>query len=393
MRSVVLFGLGLGLAASLLHCAANDPSPGTPDAGGLDAGDTEADGSSDAAEPVDDDASDAGLVGDAGNCSVDNWCRVALPPNVSPSAVWTFAPNDALAVGSGGMIHWDGTSWSVVTDQDDQGAGLDGLSNLWASGPGDVWAVTRWDRRLVHGTRTGLGAAFTWSSSETSSLEAIELVAGRPGELWISGHLADQTPMLERADVTGGGPPSFVQVPLPPVNDLYVRDLWVSPNGEVWFVGGGDDGLSFVAHGQRSGDDVVWTRSLLVGPNTIDLTAIDGIEGATTPAEQNDVWVLGTGKANFHHALLPDGGQLWSPFPNSTNMELTALWMSGKDDAWAAGNIGFIRHWDGTSWKISQLSVGGRPIFEALTSIHGSSPNDIWAVGPNILVHHTGGGK
>jgi hypothetical protein len=202
--------------------------------------------------------------------------------------------------------------------------------------------------------------------------------------------LPDYTWAIERSAIADAGAPAFVQVPTPPVDDLYIADLWVAPNGEVWLAG--SSGLWFVARGQRNGDDVDWSQSLLLGP-ALTLQAIHGLDHATTAAEQEDVWALASDKMNFHHTVQPDGGQSWGPVPSATNITLNALWVSGKDDAWAVGNLGFVRHWDGASWKISQLSVQGRPIFDDLASVHGSSANDVWAVGRNVIVHHTGGGK
>jgi hypothetical protein len=59
-------------------------------------------------------------------------------------------------------------------------------------------------------------------------------------------------------------------------------------------------------------------------------------------------------------------------------MALSSVWGSGPSDVWAVGGgSGFFMHWDGTAWS----SVGGGNV-SAASGVWGSSSNDVWAVGP-----------
>jgi hypothetical protein len=64
--------------------------------------------------------------------------------------------------------------------------------------------------------------------------------------------------------------------------------------------------------------------------------------------------------------------------------DLAAVWGSGPDDVWAVG-YNMIVHWDGTTWSISPANVG------PLDSVWGSSRTDVWAVGDLGAVFHYDG--
>ena len=224
---------------------------------------------------------------------------------------------------------------------------------------------------------------------ETSSLSSIELMAGRAGELWVAGTLEDGTPMLERADITGGGPPSFTQVEVP-AQPFYFSGLWVSANGDVWLLGRAA-GSALVFQGSPDGSgDYKWRPSLQTG-SAIDLPAIAGIANAQS-----------TGGPERHlGARVPSSER---PSHTAAGRRLALGYRSERDEHPArervdeqqgrrlgGGRLRLHSSLGRHELEISQLSVHGRPIFEPLSSIHGSSPNDIWAVGTNVLVHHTGG--
>jgi len=89
----------------------------------------------------------------ATGCSPDDWCWVwATPetisePYLSLTSIRGAAPGDIWSVGSAGVLHWDGATWSSVPIR--LVAKLTS-PDVWISGPNDVWAaeaddVLRWD--------------------------------------------------------------------------------------------------------------------------------------------------------------------------------------------------------------------------------------------------------
>ena len=84
-------------------------------------------------------------------------------------------------------------------------------------------------------------------------------------------------------------------------------------------------------------------------------------------------------------SLLGDGGlggdarlcslDHWCPLAVSSP-PLRAVWGSGPDDVWIAGDYGLLLHWDGQSLT---KAVSGTS--EPLLALWGRAPNDVWAVG------------
>ena len=64
--------------------------------------------------------------------------------------------------------------------------------------------------------------------------------------------------------------------------------------------------------------------------------------------------------------------------------DLSAVWGSGPNDVWAVG-YNMIVHWDGTAWSMSPADVG------PLDGVWGSSRTDVWAVGSAGAILHFDG--
>jgi hypothetical protein len=381
MRSILLPSGAVLIAAAMLLCCAAATEDAPP---GLDPAEGSApDATTDAEVARADADADAAHEGfDAGGCSPDDWCRVPLPTkDLDLKAVWSFGPADAIAVGETGMIHWDGKAWSVVPGGD---GGLEGLSSLWASGPNDVWAVAQGQRRLVHGTRAP-GGTFTWSTTEATRGPTRDTVTGvTAGDLWLTGLEDDGTPKISHGVSGDGGVPAFTDVPISqspfPLNSLSA--LFVTANDELWLAA--STNAAVVLHARKSGASFVWDQSLSTAGQPY--TSFPALWGSAA----NELFVIGARTDNYHRSALADGGAAWAPVANHANTALTAIWGSSKSDVWAVGYLGAVRHWDGTTWKLSQLAVDGLPIYENLSAVHGSGPTDVWAVGPGVALHHTG---
>ncbi|HEU4994614.1 MAG TPA: hypothetical protein VFT29_07325 [Gemmatimonadaceae bacterium] len=84
-------------------------------------------------------------------------------------------------------------------------------------------------------------------------------------------------------------------------------------------------------------------------------------------------------------------GQSWSTSFQAPNVgpfgQLTAVWAAPGTDAWAVGDNGLIRHFDGSQW-----TTQGSTNTHALTAIWGSSASNVFAVGSSgtILQYESG---
>ncbi|MDB5213115.1 MAG: hypothetical protein JWO86_1042 [Myxococcaceae bacterium] len=385
MRSVFTIGLALAATtAALVHCSASGDDNGAAPGNETEAGTAETSTDATTAPDTDDDAggNDAGDAGKA-HCSPDHWCREPLPsPDLVLSAVWSFAPDDAFAVGDSGMIHWDGKTWSLVPGGD---GGLEGLTGLWASGPNDIWAVASGQHRLLHGTRAS-GGSISWTTLETDGGPTRDHVTGTaPGDVWTAGVEDDGTQVLEHAVSVDGGAPTFSKLVIPD-SPFFTNGLFVSAGDELWIAGSGD-AAAVVLHAKKKANVYAWDTSL--DTTGQPFTFFPAIWGDSA----NEIWVLGAKADHYHRSALADGGGAWSPIANHVSVAMTSVWGSGKNDVWAVGYFGAIRHWDGSAWTVSQIAVNGTPIYQMLASVHGSSATDVWAVGAGVALHRTIGGE
>jgi hypothetical protein len=76
----------------------------------------------------------------------------------------------------------------------------------------------------------------------------------------------------------------------------------------------------------------------------------------------------------------PSGTELCWVNPLPQGDPLSGLWAARADDAWAAGPVGVLLHWDGAS--LASVPV---PTLAPLRAVWGSAPDDAWAVGDAIL--------
>lgn len=80
----------------------------------------------------------------------------------------------------------------------------------------------------------------------------------------------------------------------------------------------------------------------------------------------------------------------WCPVttPVSTLYTLTSVWGSGPNDVWAVGSGGTIMHYDGTKWALTATTPAVRNTFHA---VWGTGANDVWAVSMTDVLFHTNG--
>jgi len=76
---------------------------------------------------------------------------------------------------------------------------------------------------------------------------------------------------------------------------------------------------------------------------------------------------------------LVDTGQL-------SGLGLSSVWGSGPNDVWAVGAKGSVIHWDGTTWASTPIETN-----YSLQSVYGTGPNDVWVVATSSLIYRSTG--
>ncbi|MBN2196165.1 MAG: hypothetical protein JW751_25340 [Polyangiaceae bacterium] len=245
--------------------------------------------------------------------------------------VWTVGANGAL-------LHWDGLAWRehlAPVDHD--------LNAVWVESPDAAWAVGA-EGTILHFDGT------EWASTYGGTTEFFDVWGGG----WVVGAAAT---MLEWTGTSWG---IVTSSRLPTHADL--RAVWRSSANDAWAVG--QDGTVLHWGGAN------W--SLVPGAGQADLYSIWG--GAA-----DDVWVVGAASTARHW----DGYGISRP-PSATDGELFALWGSSPTDIWAAGRD--LVHWDGSSWAPALKPAGAD-----LLTLWGSDSNDVWGAGyGGAIVHYDG---
>jgi len=260
---------------------------------------------------------------------------------INPYKVWAFSPTNVWILDGTATVHrFDGSEWSQLMTPS-----TGGLACIYALSETDVWLCAGDD--VLHYD----GAAFTASD-----------VAGPTGLDGLSA-------------------------------------IWASAANDVWVVG--DDAI--VAHYTGS----AWQRSIVGSPfkssiwgtspsnvyalSTFDLSHFDGlswteIELDGTPAggdgqvwgtSASDVWLMNGDDMAWHY-----DGSAWTP-SSELVADLSAVWGTGPDQIWAGGSFGYLARYDG-SWHTLASQTPGSPYLRTITSVHGSSATNVWAVGRQL---------
>jgi hypothetical protein len=229
---------------------------------------------------------------------------VASPTTDDLAGVWGSGASDVWAVGAG-VIHWDGTAWSVPA-----GAPRGPLSSVAGSGPGDVWAVGdsawRWD-----------GAA--WSSLPSAAPKMQRVALGGPGDAWV---LSEGVP----AGVYHWGGAAWA-LSSPPAGGV-LTGLWASGPNDVtvvgWFSNASNHGFPDAI--DLHWDGSAWTRTYF--RVSLSFTAVWG-------SRAGDLWKVG------HYGVVVHNGDV-VPSPLIGHTRLLSVGGSDEGHVWAVGAGGVI---------------------------------------------------
>lgn len=150
---------------------------------------------------------------------------------------------------------------------------------------------------------------------------------------------------------------------------------------DVWAVGSQGDSLNTRTLVEHFDGDA-WSVASSPNPSSY-FDAFKDVSGAST----SDVWAVGwqveSQGAAAETLIAHWDGHAWST-TDSIPGALRGVLALSANDAYAVGgspNGPLILHWDGVAWSTANLP-DGIPALTQLTSISGSSSDDLWAVGP-----------
>jgi len=360
------------------------------------------------------------------------WKPVATGMIESPRVLVARARNDIWAIaGVSQLAHWDGARWTAVASETDQL-----LTGLWIAGPDEIW-VTGFHgiaRQRVNGRWADVELPLTPSEREDHWFSRIW--ASGPYDVWL---LSKRDPLLhwdglkwsqvdphtprELYALSGSGPDDLwasdtteVMVhwdghdwsaPQPPPPTREYRAVWAAAPDDVWAVGYQATafadvprhGLIMRHDGERwreldaAGSErllAVWGASArdvwLAGDKGallhFDGQAVRAVDAGVrvtlrglAGARADDVWAVGDGGTTLHY-----DGRSWRSVASGTTLRLNAV-CSVAGQVWVVGEGSALLRWDGHAWQASQSQES-----DELWGCWGSRPDDVWAVGGRGMV-------
>ncbi len=397
--------------------------------------------------------------------------HMQTPTDSELQAVWAGASDDVwIASADGEVLHYDGADWQVVYQEPQENHGrfksIVGLPNghIWVASYG--YAVHHFDgqqwTKYTHGYEY---VDQLWASSSTDVWLAGEAMLHFDGTSWSRFSMPDGTD-LGFSDIWGfpngekfvvgdtiwhfdgsawneisSSESGFRHVWGPSPTDIYISHHWdqnrhwdgqnltalsvdshLMPNGfhgtgsdDVWGTAGNAffyfDGTDWHMDYEESTHDIeeAW------GPNDAEFWGIP--YGQNQPVSSIYRWNAGTySSVPLEDSILPDAiwgtsasnvylvgayrsssfggvihkwdGTSWTTLPRENDWGwLYDVHGSGPNDIWAVGRWGTILHGDGTTFTKTTAPAGDR-----LTAVWALAPDDVWVGGDNVLLHYDGTG-
>jgi hypothetical protein len=251
------------------------------------------------------------LVGTNGY--IARWDGTAFEPFTSPfttgelSDLYAPTENEAWALGSAGLAHYDGTQWSSMTPPI---SGL--LSAIWGRAANDLWIASA----------TGLIAH--WNGSSWTGQPAP--VAAYNG---MSGTATDAFAVGDLGQVAHYDGASWATENSNTANDA---EDTKALGGEIYAVGE----HATLLHRNAAGN---WTATATVVP--------DRWLRDILPLSANNMYVVGEFASVYHYT----GSWNLDGIVLPTTIELWSIWGDAPDNVWVCGDQGEVLHFDGTAWS------------------------------------------
>jgi hypothetical protein len=341
---------------------------------------------------------------------------------LSPTDVWgsgfhgVFFHQPDRTVDIPQVVHWDGTSWSIVSSPDPNsnnpihGSRLNGIAAISAN---DIWAVgtnenstltEHWDgmswkvinspnpgqsnslsgvTALSDGTVAAVGSQFSSTTGTTPLILQDAVSAPKTGKT--------TSPALAASATSSAGNGLHV-VASPFINNSTLSAAVAIADNDIWAVGSFATG-STASTQQTLAEHFDGTSWSVVPTPAPQGSSFAGVAGVAS----TDVWAVGaSGAGGTSQSLIEHwNGTSWSVVSSpqfSRGSFLTGVTVISSSDAWAVGTVinsttALVEHWDGTTW-----SVVSSPAFSGVgvNGISADSSTDVWAVGGATKLHWDG---
>jgi len=339
-------------------------------------------------------------------CDEDGWCwEYPFPQGDDLHGVWAASESDAWVVGDHGTIlHWNGVRWTSV-----RSGTTASLTDIWGSGPNDVWAVSTASERSIVGDSGSVihwdGTAWTKSATPAGPNVFKGVFGTGPSDVWAVGAIVirgfvgkgtSATPIILHWDgkawtqtMTGSkGQGSFRSVHAHAPDDAWAvgGTLAARWNGERWLSSTLPDSVFVNSVSSRAKDDafavglagtvvhwdgVAWSK--LSSPTEEDLTSV-------WSSGDGRLWISGRNQIRKDDGVFVSDGSKWTLVSRSPAASFDRVWGRTPNDVWAVGPFGEMRRWNGASWTRITRDLG-----TSIEALSGSSSKDVWAVGSGIL--------
>ena len=228
-----------------------------------------------------------------------SWSLVASGTTSSLKAVWGSSANDVYAVGENGTIlHYDGESWSEMNYSTSES-----LSDLWGSSSTDIFVVG------------SSGTIIHYDGNSWSEMISTE--------------------------------------------NKYLNGIWGSSSTDVFAVGSAwnsetNTTAAFILHY----DGFTWREK------TSNISGfLDDVWGSSA----NDVYVVGENGTILHY-----DGSTWNPMDSGITSSLFSIWGSSSTDIFAVGDFGIILH-----YFIPKVPSVTTAVISSIASTTASSGGDV----------------
>jgi hypothetical protein len=364
--------------------------------------------------------------------------RFVLPTTSNVTGVCINSTTEAFAAAGTNLFRFNGTSWSQVSS-----AGTNNKIHLQCTGPGQAFAASlqqsllRWDGfgfAVLTGQGIPQGVLVNMAAVSSNEIYAFGDSANVHrsffrfnGSTWVeTGRLRFTQPSIARpwADPRGGQAfmiTSFGRLEQwnsTAANVLSyqpsLHDVWVNSSTSAFVVGwntflGRWDGTKWNVDAPPAGTPTirvlqgVWSDGpnnawAVGGVNTIfrwngtSWTRISDAFNAVTASDGfNSVWGSGTdvwiaGNATMVRCQSGGAGGVACGTENTGgSTPLYSVWGTSAANVWAVGANGRIVRRDAQGW-----TPVTSPTTRTLVRVHGSSANDVWALGDSVLIHFDG---
>jgi len=310
--------------------------------------------------------------------------RVDTGESTGPlNGIWGSSKDDIFVVGAGegiplennrflirgGIFHYDGRTWSEMSNSDDEFLNGILLHSVWGSSSKNVYAVgSQWT--ILHYDGNAWSQVESGLYSDTGHDMGEDSPASGFWSIW--GSSANDIYAVGGSMTRGGVALHFDgdfwrEISLPDNHRDHYCCVWGTSGKNIFILG--NLGRAYHYNGST------WEAMNIGQP--VNLTAIWG-------TSDDDVFAAGYGGKIFHY-----DGEEWSEMCEFKGMDFSGIWGSSGKNIYAAGtrvNDGAIFHYNGTKWKkiktVNGVHLGG---------IWGNGEDDVFAVGTgNLILHYSG---